>query len=179
MTRALTLIVSAALGAACAGRDDRVEYVAIGPEVEVVAGASEPVFRANNAYWLFSDGRWFRSDDLRGAWVRIETPPRALASITEPRRYANYQPDTRTVSRGDSNAPAQGPEVRNSVPRPQPPAPYPRPPQQEPPTVPSDQVPEVPEDPTIPSEPDSTPATPDPVPQVPYEQGRPDRMRDR
>lgn len=166
MTRALSFIVAAMLAGACAGTANvqyatpvttsAPELVTIAPEVDVVLDAREPVFRTNNAYWLYRDDRWYRSDDLRGTWVRIVSPPRALAAIDNPRRYANYRPDSRTVYHQDLRTPR--PRIPQAPPTQ---APYPRPPQQEPPALPEDQVPD------------------EPTPPLPDDFSRPDRMRDR
>jgi len=163
MTRALTWILAATLAGACAGQEQQVEYaasvnvdrpelVALGPDVDVVVGAREPVFRTNNAFWLYRGESWYRSDELRGAsWVRIVTPPSSLTAIVEPGRFANYRAD-RTVYRQDLTTPA----MREPAPAPaEPAAPYPPPPKQTPPVMPddpgttTDRVP----DPTMPSQP--------------------------
>jgi hypothetical protein len=191
MTRTLTLILSATLAAACAGKnEDRVVYatssnttspvlVAISPEVEVVADAKAPVFRANNAYWLYRGDRWYRSSDLNsGTWMQIGTPPRALASIGDPHQYVGIRPDTRTAQERELSTQRtermqRDPEQREPL-SPVPNAPYPRPPQQQPP-VPfddpgtTDQVPHAPRMP---------PDRGDPVPAQPDDLGRPDPMRD-
>lgn len=189
MTRALTLILSATLAAACAGQnEDRVVYatssnttspvlVAISPDVEVVADATEPVFRASNAYWLYRGDRWYRSVDLAGGqWFQIGTPPRALASIGDPQQYVGTRADTRTAQ--ERNLSTQRTERMQRDQReplsPEPYAPYPRPPQQQPPVpldepgTTTDQVP----DPTMPSQPGNG------VPAQPDDLGRPDPMRD-
>ncbi len=146
MTRALTLILSATLAAACADRR-QVEYaasvnvsdpelVAIGPDVEVVVEAREPVFRTNTSFWLYRGDRWYRSDGLRGGWVQIATPPTALTLIVAPHRYANYHADSRTASSRRLSAPRAlaTSQPRAPSPRPQPPArPSPPPPQPVPP----------------------------------------------
>jgi hypothetical protein len=193
MTRTLTMILSATLAAACASSGERVEFAAsdeasspelvvIAPDVTAVVGASEPVFRVNNAYWLYAGDRWYRSDGLHGPWTRIATPPRALARLDRPEIYANYRLDHR--ARTTPSATAQ--RERRDLPRevPQQPAPYanPLPPQQEPPVMPNGPgtTDRVPQDPTLPSQPvpnDST-TTPTARPE-PDELSRPDRMRDR
>ncbi len=192
MTRTLTLILSATLAAACAGQnEDRVEYatssnttspvlVAISPEVEVVADAKEPVFRANNAYWLYRGDRWYRSADLYGGtWMQIGTPPRALASIGDPQQYVGTRPDTRTaqernLSTQRSERMQRDPAQREPL-SPVPNAPYPRPPHQQPP-IPLDDpgtTAQDPQAPTMPSQPGSSQ-----VPAQPDDLGRPDPMRD-
>ena len=145
MTRALTFILSATLAAACADRP-QVEYaaavnvsdpelIAISPDIEVVAEAREPVFRAGNSFWLYRGDRWYRSDDLRGGWIRIATPPTVVTQIVAPHRYANYRADSRTASSRRLSAPRA---PTTSQPR----APSPPPPQQ-PPARPPRQVPPI------------------------------------
>lgn len=161
MTRAPTWILLATLAAGCAG-EKQVEYaasvnvstpelVALGPGVDVVVGAREPVFRTNNAFWLYRGDRWYRSDELRGSWVRIVTPPPTLTAIVEPGRFANYRAD-RTVYRDDLTTP----RMRQPVTAPaEPQAPYPPPPKQVPPQLPNDpwDSPDQVPDPTLPSPP--------------------------
>lgn len=184
MTRALTLILSATLAAACAGQsDDRVEYaissnappvlVAISPDVEVVADANEPVFRANDAFWLYRGDRWYRSADLQGQWFQIGTPPPALAAIGDPQQYVGTRPDIRTAQERNLSTQRTERMQREPAPRlpsqreplsPEPNAPYPLPPQQEAPVPLDDSGPpnQVPQDPTMPSQPDDL-SRPDPV----------------
>ncbi|MDB4963529.1 MAG: hypothetical protein JWP01_3528 [Myxococcales bacterium] len=203
MTRTLALILSATLGAACAASNESVEFAAsdpnarqppglvvIAPEVEVALGASEPVFRANNAYWLYRADGWYRSADLFGPWRRIATPPPALARIERPESYANYQLDHRPGTSPSATAQRDARDMQSEPaprePMPQEPAPYanPRPPQQQPPVMPNDPgtTDRVPQDPTLPSQPgpdESSTAPAQPPQPEPDEQSRPDIMRDR
>jgi hypothetical protein len=188
MTRTLTLILSATLAAAaCAGpNEDRVQYatspanttspvlVAISPDVEFVADATEPLFRANNAYWLYRGNTWYRSNELHsGPWIRVVTPPTALSAIGDPQQYVGTRGDTRTAQERNLSTQRSERMQRNPAQPTQPTAPYPLPPQQQPP-VPVDDpgtTDQVPQDPTLPSEPNQ-------VPQQPDDLGRPDPMRD-
>lgn len=190
MTRTLTLILSATLAAACAGKGtDRVEYatsanttnpvlVEVSPGVEVVADAKEPVFRSNNAYWLYRGERWYRSADLGGrSWMQIGTPPSALASLGDPQQYVG----TRNLTTQQSDRMQRDPADREPM-SPVPNAPYSLPPQQEPP-VPFDAtetIDQVPRDPTMPSQPGASSSNPggNAVPAQPDDLGRPDPVRD-
>ena len=182
MTRALAFILSATLAAACAGpSEDRVEYatssnttspvlIAISPDVEVVADATEPVFRTNNAYWLYRGERWYRSTELhQGRWIQIGTPPTALGTIGDPNQYVGTRADTRTAQ--ERNQAAQRERMQreaqcSACDLPEPKPAYPLPPQQQPPVV--DQVPHSP----TPSE------QPNQMPPQPDDLGRPDPVRD-
>lgn len=183
MTRALVFILSATLAAACAGpTDDRVEYatssnttspvlIAISPDVEIVADAREPVFRANHAYWLYRGKRWYRSTELhQGWWIQIGTPPTALSAIGDPNQYVGTRADTRTAQeRTQRERMRRDDECSACEPRP----PYPVPPRQQPP-VPFDDpgtTDQVPQAPTEPPQPNQVPPEPDDL-------GRPDPMRD-
>ena len=191
MTRALTLILSATLAAACAGQSaDRIGYatsasppvlIAISPGVEVVANEKEPVFRASNAYWLYRGDRWYRTVEPGGGpWMQIGTPPHALASLGDPQQYVGTRADTRAVQ--DRTLSTQRTERMQREPlSPVPDAPYPRPPQQQPP-VPVDgpgTTDQVPHDPTTLSQPGPSPTHPraTQVPADPDDEGRPDPIR--
>lgn len=213
MLHRLSLFLFAALGAACTQQTNDVEYaeltapspqlVAIAPDVEVVVGAREPVFRANNAYWLYRDGRWYRSTAPTGAqWQRIATPPPAIAQIDRPEDYVDY--DREQQARADEDrvpTPSDVERMRHQPPHdptqpaPEPPYANPQPPQQEPPVMPDSPTrpDRVPREPTAPpqaddlgeqptarlDEPLQPERRPEPVDTDDYEQNRPDRMRDR
>ena len=59
--RALARQIAAA-EAAVRDRDTSPELVAVGPDVQVVADADEPLFYADSYYWLYRDNMWLRSD---------------------------------------------------------------------------------------------------------------------
>jgi hypothetical protein len=98
------LVLSAAL-AGCAG-EGTVYYGAGGtltattvapdllyvrPGVHVVADYDYPVFHADNFYWRYDSGRWYRSNWYTGGWV-YATPPRAVLGIERPYAYRHYRP---------------------------------------------------------------------------------------
>lgn len=105
--------------AACRGSSDvrhagevhvsSAELIEIEPGVQVVADADEPLFFADDAYWLYRDGMWMRSDDYRGGFTRVETSgvPQRLRAIERPQTYAQYRRNMgRNIqARADHNMP--------------------------------------------------------------------------
>lgn len=98
---ACAVLVAASL-AGCAGTGD-VEYagevhvtspqlVQISPGVQVIADADEPIFYVSGDYWLYRDGYWFRSNDYRSGYARIEyrRVPQELRDVDRPQLYAHY-----------------------------------------------------------------------------------------
>jgi hypothetical protein len=63
------------------------DLVYAGPGVYAVAGYDEPIYYADDYYWRYYDGYWFRSHYL-GGWSYYPQPPRAIISIGRP--YAHY-----------------------------------------------------------------------------------------
>ena len=128
---ACIFVVASSL-AACTGTGD-VEYagevqvsspelIAVSPGVQVIADADEPIFYANNDYWLYRDGYWFRSNDYRRGYVRVEFSyvPQQIRTIEQPQTYAHYRshmgrdraartPDMRTRSQQPQAQPTQPP----------------------------------------------------------------------
>lgn len=106
------LVLSAALAGGCAGSGTAYystsgtltattvapDLVYVSPGVQVVADYDYPVFYADNYYWRYDDGRWFRSSWYTGGWV-YASPPRAVVSIDRPYAYRRYRPSG-YVSRG-------------------------------------------------------------------------------
>ena len=99
---ALLFVVASSL-AGCTGTGD-VEYagevrvtspelVEIGPGVQVIADADEPIFFAQGDYWLYRDGYWFRSRDYRSGYARVEFTyvPTQVRVIERPERYVHYR----------------------------------------------------------------------------------------
>ena len=72
-------------------------YVA--PGVEVVADSDTPVFFADNIYWYWDAGLWYRADRYGGHRVLARDVPSRLRGIHEPRAYIHYQGSARTVQR--------------------------------------------------------------------------------
>jgi hypothetical protein len=96
----LSLFCAMALGA-CAGSGGYTvtgsiqspELAYVGPGVYAVADSDQPVFFADNFYWRFDSGRWYRSERFNGDWVTYNAPPQAVLSIHEPYAYVHYHPN--------------------------------------------------------------------------------------
>jgi len=64
----------------------------VGPDVWVVQGQSEPVFYADNGYWLYRGGLWYRSHRYNGGWVRSGYVPHTIrTNVRSPYRYRRYR----------------------------------------------------------------------------------------
>lgn len=99
------LVLSAALAGGCAGSGSvyysgsgtltattvAPDLVYVSPGVQVVADYDYPVFYADNYYWRFDNGAWYRSSWYTGGWA-YATPPRAVLSIDRPYAYRHYRP---------------------------------------------------------------------------------------
>ena len=70
--------------------------VSVAPGVYALTNWGEPVFYSNNSYWLYDDGRWYRSRYYTGGWVRAR-PPYAVMRIERPSQYTYYRPDGRRI----------------------------------------------------------------------------------
>jgi hypothetical protein len=106
------LVLSAALAGGCAGTGEvyysgggtltattvAPDLVYVSPGVQVIADYDYPVFYADNYYWRFDNGLWYRSSWYTGGWA-YATPPRAVLSIDRPYAYRRYRP-AGYVSRG-------------------------------------------------------------------------------
>lgn len=151
------LVMSAALAGGCAGSGTvyyggggtltattvAPDLVYVSPGVQVVADYDYPVFYADNFYWRYDNGGWYRSSWYTGGWA-YATPPRAVLGIDRPYAYRRYRPsgyvarggyvrdhrpayrDSRPVYRDSrpvyrDTRPVRGPEVRDHrAPRPSP-----------------------------------------------------------
>jgi hypothetical protein len=66
--------------------------VSVAPGVSVVTDADYPVFYADNTYWLYDSGYWYRNNYYgTGAWVAA-VPPIYVRNINNPYAYAHYHP---------------------------------------------------------------------------------------
>lgn len=63
------------------------ELVYVSPGVYAVAGYGLPIFYANNSYWQYYDGLWYRSNRYTGGWYREPRPPVVVSRITRPNAY--------------------------------------------------------------------------------------------
>lgn len=88
------LLSTGCLVAACAGSAGYTvtasvaspDLVYAGPGVYAVANADAPVFYADNYYWLYDDGLWYRSSYATGGWV-YAPPPYVIRQIDRPLAY--------------------------------------------------------------------------------------------
>ncbi|MGE0549980.1 MAG: hypothetical protein AB7O24_22850 [Kofleriaceae bacterium] len=101
----LVLLTTISLGAGCStygsyGVSASVmtpDLVYVQPGVQVVANADYPVYYANDYYWMYDRGYWYRSPYYTGGW-EYATPPYVIRSIDRPtiyRRYRDYSPHRR------------------------------------------------------------------------------------
>jgi hypothetical protein len=58
----------------------------MGPGVYAVANADAPVFYADNYYWLYTDGLWYRSSYATGGWSYAPAPY-VIRQIDRPLAY--------------------------------------------------------------------------------------------
>lgn len=67
--------------------------VQISPGVQVVEDADEPLFYADDSYWLYRDNVWLRSRDYHGGFARVDfvTVPQDIRVIERPQIYAHYR----------------------------------------------------------------------------------------
>jgi hypothetical protein len=155
--KALTVLACAWLVAAgaCASElsgDVRVtspDLVAVSPGIQVVADADEPLFYADGFYWLYRDHIWYRSDQVRSGFARIDPYmiPGDLRAIPQPQIYAHYRHNQGRIY-------ARGPQMQQrEQPRPQATQQQPQPQPQQAPTEPQ------------PSSPEQKPPVPNPLPQ--------------
>jgi hypothetical protein len=94
----IPLILGATLAGACAGTTYSAsatlatpDLVYVSPGVYAVAGFSDPIFYANNYYWRYDDGYWYRSRFYDRGWGYVTQPPRVISRIDRP--YARYYRD--------------------------------------------------------------------------------------
>ncbi len=189
MLKTLAFVLTAGL-AACAGHAHvsatapMPSMVAISPgsDVNVVADSNEPVFYTDNTFWLYRDNTWFRSDDYRGGWARVESVPDKLRRIDNPVAYVHFHGNGNVNAYNQAPPPADDVErrmqmqddSRNQAPLDQPSPttrePNPQSPSQPIPNapLPQNQVPPTP-DSNNNSLPNATPAAPEPnqAPDVP------------
>lgn len=71
------------------------QLVEVKPGVWVVADYDQPVFYANDVYWRYDNGVWYRSSYLGGwAAVSVDVVPRSVVVIDRPARYRRYRART-------------------------------------------------------------------------------------
>jgi hypothetical protein len=91
------------------------ELVAIDPDVQTVADADQPVFFVRGNYWLFHDGRWWRSASLGGTFVFDPRPPVPVRQIRQPYQYTNYNRDRPAEQTAQASEPAPATAVREKL----------------------------------------------------------------
>ena len=95
----LASVVALALGAGCGPAEvsgtayyNGPDLAYVSPGVSVVADYDYPVFYADNFYWRYTDGAWYRSPVWYGGWYSVSTVPWAVARIDRPWAYSHYRP---------------------------------------------------------------------------------------
>lgn len=85
------------IGSGCAVRSRGVIYadpapslVYVSPGVSVIADYDQPIFYADNAYWRYDAGLWYRSGSYRGGWVSSRNVPMSVRRIDRPASYIRY-----------------------------------------------------------------------------------------
>lgn len=72
--------------------DGSADLVEVSPGVEVIADWNEPIFFADDYYWAFRGGFWYRSGWYGGGWVRAGVVPDRVRGIAHPGGYVHYRP---------------------------------------------------------------------------------------
>jgi hypothetical protein len=109
------------------------ELVYAAPGVQVIADYDEPIFYADNYYWRFDGGTWYRSTVYSGGWA-YASPPSVIVQIGQPQRYVHYRPQGWTPRRVEP-APRDHREPTPRAMRQPPPRVVAPPPRQQPPRV--------------------------------------------
>lgn len=90
-------IIAGALGAGCHAHVRGAVYApaprfaVLGPDLYVVADHGQPVFFADNWYWLYQDGVWYRSSYWDHGWIVVDTVPVVVARIDQPWIYVHWR----------------------------------------------------------------------------------------
>ncbi len=63
----------------------------VGPGVEVVTDWGTPVFFADDFFWYWDGGLWYRSSVLGGERIRVREVPGAVARIDHPEHYSHFR----------------------------------------------------------------------------------------
>ncbi|HTJ44800.1 MAG TPA: hypothetical protein VL463_21990 [Kofleriaceae bacterium] len=62
----------------------------VSPGVQVVADYDYPVFYADNYYWRYDAGAWYRSPYYDSGWVSVSHVPYGVARVDRPWVYSHY-----------------------------------------------------------------------------------------
>jgi hypothetical protein len=76
------------------------DLVYVSPGVQVIADYDTPIFYADNYYWRYDGGRWYRSTWYTGGWSYWAAPPYVVARIERPYAYRHYRPAGYVSRRG-------------------------------------------------------------------------------
>ncbi len=68
------------------------DLVEVSPGVEVIADYDEPIFFADDYYWVNRGGLWYWSTWYGGGWAINHHPPGEVIHIDHPEHYAHYRP---------------------------------------------------------------------------------------
>lgn len=80
-------------GPVYAGEEDGAgDLVEVSPGVEVIADYDEPIFFADDYYWVNRGGIWYSSTWYGGGWGRAQSVPVHVQGITHPEGYRHYRP---------------------------------------------------------------------------------------
>jgi hypothetical protein len=101
MTKLILSAVLAAGLAACAGGgydydvnaavSSNGDMVEVSPGVYAVEGYDQPLFYANNTYWLYTNNGWYTSPRYNGGWRFEAHPPRAVLHIHQPYAWVHHR----------------------------------------------------------------------------------------
>ncbi|HEY3802314.1 MAG TPA: hypothetical protein VGL61_06890 [Kofleriaceae bacterium] len=72
--------------------DGGADLVEVSPGVEVLADYDEPIFFADDYYWVNRGGIWYSSTWYGGGWGRAGWVPDHIRGISRPEAYAHYRP---------------------------------------------------------------------------------------
>ena len=94
----LATIASIAISASCVPTEvegtayyGSPDLVYVSPGVQVVADYDYPVFYANNFYWRYEGGVWYRSRWHDRGWIHAGNVPYGVARIEHPWGYAHFR----------------------------------------------------------------------------------------
>lgn len=68
------------------------DLVEVSPGVEVIADYDEPIFFADDFYWVNRGGIWYSSTWYGGGWGRAGNVPGHILGISRPDMYRHYRP---------------------------------------------------------------------------------------
>jgi hypothetical protein len=79
-------------GAGAQDDDSGADLVEVSPGVEVIADYDEPIFFADDFYWVNRGGIWYSSTWYGGGWGRAGNVPGHILGISRPDMYRHYRP---------------------------------------------------------------------------------------